>query len=123
MQSTPKTIHVGMFILPVHDPAKPLAQCYDEDLELIARCEELGVQEVWIGEHHSSTVENIVMPEMFVTRALRVTKTIRLSPAPVCLQYHHPTDVASRLAFLDHLSHGQKSLLPKNGPRRYIDGR
>ena len=34
-----QAIQYGMFIMPVHDPAKPAAQCYDEDLELIVRCE------------------------------------------------------------------------------------
>jgi alkanesulfonate monooxygenase SsuD/methylene tetrahydromethanopterin reductase-like flavin-dependent oxidoreductase (luciferase family) len=104
------TMHMGMFIMPVHDPNKPLARCYDEDLELIVRCEEFGFREVWIGEHHSSRVENIVMPEIFVARALGATQSIRLGPAPVCLQYHHPIDVAGRLAFLDHLSHGRLNL-------------
>lgn len=100
-------IRYGMFLMPIHNPAKPLAQCYDEDLELVVRCEQLGFSEFWCGEHHSSTYENIVMPEIFIAKALGMTKTIRLGPAPVCLQYHHPIDVASRLAFLDHLSHGR----------------
>jgi alkanesulfonate monooxygenase SsuD/methylene tetrahydromethanopterin reductase-like flavin-dependent oxidoreductase (luciferase family) len=96
-----------MFLMPVHDPAKPLGQCYDEDLELVVRCEELGFSEFWVGEHHSSVYENIVMPEIFIAKALGMTRTIRLGPAPVCLQYHHPVHVAGRLAFLDHLSHGR----------------
>ena len=25
-------IRYGMFLMPVHNPAKPMAQCYDEDL-------------------------------------------------------------------------------------------
>jgi alkanesulfonate monooxygenase SsuD/methylene tetrahydromethanopterin reductase-like flavin-dependent oxidoreductase (luciferase family) len=99
-----------MFIMPVHDPNKPMAQCVDEDLELVVRCEELGLREVWIGEHHSSAVENIVMPEIFIARALGATRQVRLGPAPVCLQYHHPMHVAGRLAFLDHLSHGRLNL-------------
>ena len=77
METPPTTIQLGMFIMPVHDPAKALAKCFDEDLELIVRCEELGFQEVWIGEHHSSMVENIVSPEIFIARALGLTKTIR----------------------------------------------
>lgn len=98
---------LGMFLMPVHNPAKPLAQCLDEDLELVVRCEELGFDEFWVGEHHSSTVENIVMPEIFIAKALGLTRRIRLGPAPVCLQYHHPVHVANRLALLDHLSHGR----------------
>jgi len=107
MQSDQTAIRFGMFLMPVHDPAKPLAQCFDEDLELVVRCEELGFSEFWVGEHHSSTYENIVMPEIFIGKALGMTNRIRLGAAPVCLQFHHPQHVAGRLAFLDHLSHGR----------------
>ena len=63
-------IDYGMFLMPVHDPAKPPGQCYDEDMELLVRSEELGFSEFWIGEHHSSSYENIVMPEIFIGKAL-----------------------------------------------------
>jgi alkanesulfonate monooxygenase SsuD/methylene tetrahydromethanopterin reductase-like flavin-dependent oxidoreductase (luciferase family) len=105
-----KTIRHGMFIMPFHDPAKPLAQCCDEDLELIIRAEELGFSEFWIGEHHTMKYETIVMPEIFIARALGETRRIRLGPAPVCLNQHHPAHVAGRLAFLDHLSKGRLNL-------------
>jgi alkanesulfonate monooxygenase SsuD/methylene tetrahydromethanopterin reductase-like flavin-dependent oxidoreductase (luciferase family) len=105
-----QTIRPGMFIMPFHPPSKPLAQCYDEDLELIVRCEELGFAEFWIGEHHTMKYENIVMPEIFIGRALGETRRIRLGPAPACLNQHHPAHVAGRLAFLDHLSKGRLNL-------------
>ena len=133
MQGEFDPIHYGMFIMPFHDPAKPLAQCYDEDLELVVRAEELGFSEFWIGEHHTMEYESIVMPEIFIGRALGETTKIRLGPAPVCLNMHHPFHVASRLAFLDHLSKGRLNLCfgpgsvagdmepygvdPKNAPR------
>ena len=50
------------------------------------------------------------MPEMFIARALADTKRIRMGPAPVCLQQHHPAHVACRLAMLDHLSGGRLNL-------------
>ena len=105
--STAQPLRLGMFVMPIHDPAKPLAQCIDEDLELAVQCEELGFDDFWVGEHHSSSVENIVMPEIFLAKVLGLTKRIRVGPAPVCLQYHHPAHVAGRLAFLDHMSHGR----------------
>lgn len=104
-------IKYGMFIMPFHDdPSKPLTQCYDEDVELATRLDELGFTELWIGEHHTMVYESVVMPEIFIARVLGETKNIRLGPAPVCLQQHHPAHVASRLAFLDHLSHGRLNL-------------
>lgn len=100
-------IHYGMFIMPFHPPTKPVAQCYDEDLELIIRAEELGFSEFWIGEHHTMKYENIVSPELMIARALGETNSLRMGPAPVCLQQHHPAQVAGRLAMLDQLSKGR----------------
>ncbi len=110
MKTDWEPIQYGMFIMPFHDPQKPLAQCCDEDLELVVRAEELGFSEFWIGEHHTMDFEPIVMPEIFIARALGETSRIRLGPAPVCLNMHHPVHVASRLAFLDHLSKGRLNL-------------
>jgi alkanesulfonate monooxygenase SsuD/methylene tetrahydromethanopterin reductase-like flavin-dependent oxidoreductase (luciferase family) len=104
------TVDYGMFIMPFHDPTKPLAQCHDEDLELIVRAEELGFTEFWIGEHHTMKYETVVMPEIFIARALGNTSRIRMGPAPVCLNQHHPAHVAGRLAFLDHLAKGRLNL-------------
>ena len=110
MNPAAQTIRCGMFIMPFHPPQKNVAQCYDEDLELIVEAEELGFDEFWIGEHHTMKYENIVMPEIFIGRALGETRRIRLGPAPVCLQQHNPAHVACRLAMLDHLSKGRLNL-------------
>ena len=107
MPENPPPLRLGMFVMPVHDPKKPLAQCSDEDVELAIKCEELGYSDFWVGEHHSSTIENIVMPEIFLAKVAGLTKSMRLGPAPVCLQYHHPAHVANRLAYFDHLTHGR----------------
>ena len=103
-------IKSGIFIMPFHDPAKPLAQCYDEDMELVVLADELGFDEFWIGEHHTMAYENITMPELFIAAAMRETSNIHMGPAPVCLQQHHPVLVASRLAMLDHLCKGRLDL-------------
>jgi len=60
--------------MPFHDPAKPLGQCYDEDMELVILAAELGIDEFWIGEHHTMAYENIAMPELFIAAAMRETK-------------------------------------------------
>tara|TARA_B100000530_G_scaffold176601_1_gene111597 strand:+ start:2174 stop:3277 length:1104 start_codon:yes stop_codon:yes gene_type:complete len=103
-------LQLGMFVMPIHDPEKPMAQCFDEDIDLALKCEELGYTDFWVGEHHTSTYENIVMPEIFLAKVLGMTENMRVGPAPVCLQYHHPMQVANRLAFFDHLSHGRLNL-------------
>jgi limonene 1,2-monooxygenase len=71
-----KNLRLGMFVMPIHDPTKPLVQCVDEDLELAVQCDRLGFDEFWVGEHHTSTLENIVMPEIFIAKAAAMTKHI-----------------------------------------------
>ncbi len=108
-------VRCGMFIMPFHPASKSVSQCIDEDLELVVRAEELGFEEFWIGEHHTMKLEPIVMPEIFIARALGDTHTIRMGPAPVCINQHHPAAVAGRLAFLDHLSRGRLNLCLGHG--------
>ncbi len=110
MTTNGQPIKSGIFIMPFHPPDKPLTQCYDEDIELVVRAEALGFDEFWIGEHHTMKYEAVVVPEVFIGRVLGETDHIRLGPAPICLNLHHPAYVASRLAFLDHLSKGRLNL-------------
>jgi alkanesulfonate monooxygenase SsuD/methylene tetrahydromethanopterin reductase-like flavin-dependent oxidoreductase (luciferase family) len=121
MSDPVQAIPYGMFIMPFHDPAKPLARCYDEDLELIVRAEELGFAEFWIGEHHTMKYENIFSPEVFIGRALGETRRIRLGPAPALINLHHPATLACRLACLDHLAQGRLNLCfgPSSVPSDY----
>ena len=110
MTSNGQPIKSGIFIMPFHPPDKPLAQCYEEDVELAVRAEALGFDEFWIGEHHTMKYESVVVPEVFIGRILGETERIRLGPAPICANLHHPAYLASRLAFLDHLSKGRLNL-------------
>ena len=110
LTASARPINYGMFIMPYHPSSKPLSQCFEEDIELVIRAEELGFDEFWIGEHHTMRYEPIVVPEVFIGRVLGETERIRLGAAPVCLNLHHPAYVATRLAFLDHLSKGRLNL-------------
>ena len=81
-------IKSGIFIMPFHPPDKPLAQCYEEDVELAVRAEELGFDEFWIGEHHTMKYETVVVPEVFIGRILGETQRIRSArrqSAPTCI--------------------------------------
>ncbi|SVB00320.1 uncharacterized protein METZ01_LOCUS153174 [marine metagenome] len=103
-------IKSGIFIMPFHDPSKPLHVCHDEDLELLVEADRLGLDEFWVGEHQTLKWEPIVSPEMFIAAGFRQTDNIRIGPAPLLLNLHHPASVASRLSFLDHFSHGRLNL-------------
>ena len=101
---------LGMFMMPLHPPEKPRTQCYDEDVEQIVLADELGFSEVWIGEHLSLDWENIPSNEIFIANLIARTRQIRLGTGVTIIPQHHPVNTASRLALLDHLSHGRLNI-------------
>ena len=98
---------LGLFSMPLHDPERPHAETYDEDLETLARGDRLGFCEAWIGEHFTLPWENIPAPDIFIARALGVTEQMDLGTGVVLLHYHNPVMVAHRIAMLDHLAKGR----------------
>ena len=98
---------LGMFMMPLHPPAKDRTQCFDEDIEQVVLAESLGFTEAWIGQHHSVAWEPIPANDLFIATLLPRTSTIRLGTGVSIIPHHHPVNVAVRLAFLDHLSRGR----------------
>jgi alkanesulfonate monooxygenase SsuD/methylene tetrahydromethanopterin reductase-like flavin-dependent oxidoreductase (luciferase family) len=98
---------LGLFMMPLHPPAKPLAQTYDEDHDLLVLADELGFSEAWIGEHATMAWENIPAPDQFIARVFPDTKQIRLGTGVVLMAQHHPANTANRIAQLDHLTKGR----------------
>ncbi|HEX2172535.1 MAG TPA: LLM class flavin-dependent oxidoreductase [Dehalococcoidia bacterium] len=97
----------GFFLMPLHAPEKPLADAYDEDVDLLIRADRLGYTEAWIGEHFTAQWENIPAPDLLMAKVSALTERIRLGTGVACLPYQHPLVVAHRIAFLDHLTRGR----------------
>lgn len=76
-------------------------------VQLIEHLEQLGYDEVWVGEHHSGGAELVASPELVLAAAAERTKHIRLGTGVISLPYHHPFQVAERLVLLDHLTQGR----------------
>ena len=98
---------LGIFMMPLHPPEKDRTQCFEEDIELVVRADELGYSEVWVGQHHTVAWEPIPSNDVFIANVLPRTKNIRLGTGVSILPQHHPVNVAVRLAYLDHLSRGR----------------
>jgi len=98
---------LGLFMMPVHPPEKPRTQCFDEDVELIVRADELGFTEAWLGQHHTLAWEPIPANDLFLANLIARTKHIKLCTGVSIVPQHHPANIAVRLALLDHLSHGR----------------
>jgi limonene 1,2-monooxygenase len=97
----------GAFLAPHHPIGEhPMLQ-FRRDLHLVAQLDELGYDEFWCGEHHSSGWEMIGSPEMFLAAAGERTKRIKLATGVVSLPYHHPFNVAQRIVQLDYMTGGR----------------
>ncbi|HEV3112976.1 MAG TPA: LLM class flavin-dependent oxidoreductase [Candidatus Binataceae bacterium] len=117
----------GLFVAPFHKMGENPTLCYERDLETVEWAERLGFDEVFVGEHHSAGWEIIPSPELFIANAAARTKRIRLGTGVVSIPYHHPLNVAARIAFLDHLTRGRiifgvgPGLLPGDAYMRGIE--
>ena len=97
----------GCFLAPHHPIGEnPILQ-FRSDLALVQKLDELGFDEFWCGEHHSSGWETIASPEMFLAAAGERTHRIRLGPGVISLPYHHPFNVAQRMVQLDLMTNGR----------------
>ncbi len=98
---------VGSFMMPLHPPEKDRTQTFEEDTECIILADELGFSEAWIGQHHTAAWEPIPSNDLFIAHVIPQTKNIRLGTGVTIITQHHPSNVAVRLAYLDHLSKGR----------------
>lgn len=100
---------LGLFMMPLHPPEKSRTQCFEEDIELVVRADELGWSEAWVGQHLTLEWEPIPANDIFVATVIPRTKQIHLGTGVTIVPQHHPANVAVRLAMLDHLSRGRFS--------------
>jgi alkanesulfonate monooxygenase SsuD/methylene tetrahydromethanopterin reductase-like flavin-dependent oxidoreductase (luciferase family) len=77
---------------------------------VLRRADELGYAEAWIGEHFTAVWEPCPAPDLLIAQALLQTDLIRIGPGGHILPYHHPAELAHRIAYLDHLSNGRINL-------------
>lgn len=100
----------SFFMMPLHHPAENPTLAFHRDIDLIPYVESLGFDSFHIGEHHSGGWETMPSPEMALSMAAAKTGRIRLGTSVINLPFHHPFQIAERIAFLDHLSYGRAVL-------------
>lgn len=105
--STTKRLRFGVFLGPYHPVGLNPTLTIRRDLEFVDALDQLGFDEIWFGEHHSSGVETIASPELMIAAAAERTKHIRLGTGVSSLPYHHPFMLADRIVQLDHMTRGR----------------
>jgi len=97
----------GIFLQPLHHPSEHPTLAMERDLSLLSHLDELGFEEAWIGEHHSTGWENIGSPEVFIAAAAQRTQRMRLGTGVIQLGLHNPLVLLDRMILLDHLTRGR----------------
>jgi len=119
---------LGLFLMPSHPPERDLKAGQEYDLEMLRVADRFGYSEAWIGEHFTSPWEPNPAPDLLIAQALMQTKRIKLAPGAHLLPYHHPAELACRVAFMDHLAQGRYMLgvgasgLPSDWQLFSVDG-
>lgn len=100
-------MRLGMFMMPVHPPDRSFWSTLDEDTEKSLLADQLGFDELWLGEHFSASTEPIPSPMMFFANLVHRTKHLTFGTAVINLPNHHPAIVAAEAAQFDHMSRGR----------------
>ena len=102
-----RPMKLGMFMMPLHNPARNLTDVLSEDREAVILADSLGMSEAWCGEHISSTAEPIASSLMFFASMIEQTKSINFASGVLNLPQQHPSQVAAQVANFDHMSRGR----------------
>jgi limonene 1,2-monooxygenase len=97
----------GVFFAPHHPHNADPALQFRQDLRLMSELDDMGFDELWVGEHHSNGSEIISAPDLFLGAAAEHTKHAMLGTGVVSMSYHHPFITASRIAQLDNMTRGR----------------
>lgn len=98
---------LGYFTMPMHPPGRDYTATLKEDREAILLADRLGYSEAYVGEHVSDRCETIPSCLSFIASLAFDTRQIRLGSGTVNLPNHHPAQVASHVAMIDHLLEGR----------------
>ena len=118
----------GLFTMPSHPPERGLYDGHRWDLQTLRWADKLGFSEAWIGEHHTAPWEPHPAPDLLIAQSLMETSRIRLAPGGFLLPYHHPAELAHRVAMLDHMAQGRLNFgvaasgLPSDWAMFNVDG-
>lgn len=97
----------GLFDHLERSPDRSLATQFDERLEFAAAADEAGFYCLHIAEHHSSRLNMVPAPGVWISALARATKRLRLGPLVYLLPLYSPLRLAEEICMLDSLSKGR----------------
>lgn len=101
---------IGLFDHLERSEDRSLATQFDERLEFAAAADEAGFYCLHTAEHHSSRLNMVPEPGVWLAAVARATKQMRLGPLVYLLTLYSPLRLAEEICMLDHLSKGRLEL-------------
>jgi alkanesulfonate monooxygenase SsuD/methylene tetrahydromethanopterin reductase-like flavin-dependent oxidoreductase (luciferase family) len=102
-----RPVKFGNFLFPdCRDPARDGA-VIDETLAEAMLSDELGVDVIWLGEHHFDGICAYVDPVSFAAALATATRRSTIGFAVIQTSLHHPIRLAEQLALIDNLTKGR----------------
>jgi alkanesulfonate monooxygenase SsuD/methylene tetrahydromethanopterin reductase-like flavin-dependent oxidoreductase (luciferase family) len=87
---------------------RPSGEVFAEVAELISLADSLGIGYAWFAEHHGHAHRgHLPAPLMFALHMAGQTRSIHLGAAVVCMNLHHPLEIAEQIATANVLSGGR----------------
>src|SRR6266478_9199404 len=98
---------VGMTLQLTSFGGKPDLETYQDELNLMEMCEDLGFDSVWALDHHFTGYVMSPDPTQLLSYVAGRTKRVQLGTAVIVLPWHDPVAIAEKIALLDVLAGGR----------------
>lgn len=90
---------------------RPSSEIFHEVTDLVRLADRLGVRFAWFAEHHAHAHHgHLPTPLLLALHLAGQTRRIHLGTAIICLNLHHPLDVAEQVAVADLLANGRMAV-------------
>jgi alkanesulfonate monooxygenase SsuD/methylene tetrahydromethanopterin reductase-like flavin-dependent oxidoreductase (luciferase family) len=105
-------------------PHMTQAEAFDESFKQVEAAEQLGMDAVWLAEHHFSPDRSVLASPIVIASSIATrTRRIRIGLAVQVLPLTNPLRLAEEAATVDHISKGRFDLgLGRSGLTKYYQG-
>ncbi|RDJ20306.1 flavin-dependent oxidoreductase [Bosea caraganae] len=86
---------------------RPLAQQYEERVQLVELYDRLGFHCYHMSEHHATSLSTTPSQNVLASALIQRTQRLRFCPLVYLLPIHHPMRLAEEICMLDHMSRGR----------------
>jgi alkanesulfonate monooxygenase SsuD/methylene tetrahydromethanopterin reductase-like flavin-dependent oxidoreductase (luciferase family) len=86
---------------------RPIATLFDERLKFAEAADEAGLYCLHVAEHHTTPLNMVPVPGVYLGAVARATKRMRLGPLVYLLPLYSPLRMIEEICMLDHLSGGR----------------